>query len=242
MSEKDFIVRDGGDHTNFETGSKRSSAKGKGRFDLIPAYPMRRLAQHYEKGSAVYGDRNWEKGQPLMRYICSAESHLSDLKAGDKVEDHCSAIMWNIAGYMHTLNEIEAGRLPASLDDRPERMRGGTPFTPVQIAAGLGGNAALQSIHTFTGTGGPGGVSSIPAGAGGGAGIAKASDMKYATLPGGKIAHLTAWSKGGCAWCGNISRNSNAYICQRCNSTDSGAWTHFTETQSACDKFAKESK
>lgn len=112
------------DKREFSTGSVRDRAEGKGRFDLIPAHPYMRLALRYEHGRKSYGDRNWEKGQPLMEsFLDSLERHLTRLKNGDQSEDHAAAIAWNIFGYMHTLHEIEGGRLPAELDDRPARMK-----------------------------------------------------------------------------------------------------------------------
>lgn len=112
-------VKDSGARQEFSTGSVRDTQKGKGRFDLIPTHPMRRLARHYENGAAKYGDRNWEKGQPLMRYLDSLERHLNLIKSGDLSEDHAAAVAWNAFGYMHTLRMIEAGKLPKELDNRP---------------------------------------------------------------------------------------------------------------------------
>jgi hypothetical protein len=103
----------------FSTGAVRSETSGKGRFDLIPAYPIRRLAQHYENGARKYADRNWEKGLPLSRYIDSAERHMNAFKDGDRSEDHLAAILWNVAGYLWTERQIEMGALPDSLDDVP---------------------------------------------------------------------------------------------------------------------------
>lgn len=212
----EFVVRDGGDHTNFETGSKRSSAKGKGRFDLVPAYPYRRLAQHYENGSAVYGDRNWEKGQPLMRYICSAESHMSDLKSGDKVEDHCSAIVWNIFGFIHTLNEIEAGRLPATLDDRPERMKG-EDYTKVLEALGKG----TPSI-----------IPAEPA----------KPEMIVETIHGVPL-HVTAYLAGGCCVCGNHERDKLTYAHDNCwKRVMTIPWAQYTDYSKRIDRADREKK
>lgn len=114
-----FEVRDSGKRQDFETGSRRDSREGKGRFDLIPTQPLRELAIHYEQGSAKYGDYNWQKGQPLMRYVDSALRHLNALVAGETTENHAIAAAWNMFAYRWTLNEIENGRLPESLDDRP---------------------------------------------------------------------------------------------------------------------------
>jgi hypothetical protein len=113
-------VKDGGEkHTVFETGGERVIVEGRGRYDLIPPYPMKRLAQHYENGAKKYADRNWEKGLPLHSFIDSTERHLNSFKDGDRAEDHLAAILWNIAGYMWTEREITEGRLPASLYTAP---------------------------------------------------------------------------------------------------------------------------
>jgi hypothetical protein len=120
-------VKDSGARQSFVTGSVRDLGTGKGRYDLIPAYPMKRLAVHYENGASKYGDRNWEKGQNVMRYIESAIRHAFNLLDGDQSEDHPAALIWNVFSYLHTLNEIEAGRLPKELDDRPERMKSSRP-------------------------------------------------------------------------------------------------------------------
>ena len=118
--EKAFVTKDSGDRRSFITGSVRDRAAGKGRFDLIPTLPLRRLAGLYERGAIKYGDRNWQQGQPLMSsYIDSASRHLNSLIAGEPTEDHAIAVCWNMFAYIYTLNEIEAGRLPKELDDRP---------------------------------------------------------------------------------------------------------------------------
>jgi len=114
-----FKIRDSGKRQEFETGSRRDTREGKGRFDLIPTQPLRELAQHYEAGSLKYGDDNWKKGQPLMRYVDSAMRHLNALVAGEPTENHAIAAAWNMFAYRWTLNEIEHGRLPLELDDRP---------------------------------------------------------------------------------------------------------------------------
>jgi hypothetical protein len=117
--EKRYVTKDSGARQAFATGSVRDLQRGKGRFDLIPTMPLRRIAGLYERGAEKYGDRNWQKGQPLMRYVDSALRHLNCLVAGEPDEDHAAAVAWNMLGYMWTLGEVEAGRLPASLDDRP---------------------------------------------------------------------------------------------------------------------------
>jgi hypothetical protein len=113
-------VKDSGSRQQFHTGSKRDTNEGKPRFDLITPIGLHRLAMHYANGAKKYGDRNWEKGQPLSRYIESAERHLFKMKLGYTDEDHESALVWNILGYIHTKTMIETGVLSKELDDMPK--------------------------------------------------------------------------------------------------------------------------
>jgi len=109
-------VKDDGHARKVEsTGAVREIAEGKGRFDLIPPYPLLRLAQHYENGAKKYAPNNWTKGLPLWRFLDSATRHMNSYRDGDTSEDHMAAAIWNLFGYVHTKREIEMGRLPLSL-------------------------------------------------------------------------------------------------------------------------------
>lgn len=110
-------VLDSGQRQEFATGSVRDTREGKGRYDLISTIALRRLARHYQNGAVKYGDRNWEKGQPLSRYLDSAMRHLIALLDRQHDEDHCAAVAWNAFGFMHTAELIEQGKLPSELDD-----------------------------------------------------------------------------------------------------------------------------
>ena len=94
---------------NFDTGSIRDSRGGKGRFDLLSPLVLARDAKHLETGAAHYGDRNWEKGQPLSRFMDSALRHIVKYMAGFRDEDHLAAARWNLACVMHfeTLGNYE---------------------------------------------------------------------------------------------------------------------------------------
>jgi hypothetical protein len=109
-------VKDSGERRSWSTGSVRDLSTGKGRFDLLPPYSIKRLAQHFENGAAKYGDRNWEKGQPLHVYIDSALRHGFCVSAGMQDEDHAAAAAWNWFAFMHTAEQIRLGNLPAELD------------------------------------------------------------------------------------------------------------------------------
>ena len=110
-------VEDSGKRQEFPTGSVRDTQAGKGRFDLVPGYALFRLAQHYENGAVKYGDRNWERGQPLSRYLSSAIRHLVEYGMGMRKEDHLAAAAWNAFAIIWTEEQIRLGKLPQELDD-----------------------------------------------------------------------------------------------------------------------------
>jgi hypothetical protein len=128
-------VQDSGERTEFATGSVRDRRAGKGRFDLMSPIVAKRDAIHLENGALKYGDRNWEKGQPVMTYFDSARRHLESwleciLLGVPEDEDHLAAARWNIAGIIHTLVMIDKGMLPRELDNRPSPVEHFEP--PVQ--------------------------------------------------------------------------------------------------------------
>lgn len=115
IQRDEFETLDSGEREEFETGARRDSREGKGRYDLIPVEPLRRWALLMERGAKKYGDRNWEKGMNLSRFIDSAMRHLEQLRDGQTDEDHAAAVLFNVGAYMHTKKEIELGNLPQSL-------------------------------------------------------------------------------------------------------------------------------
>ena len=112
-------VKDSGKREEMQTGSKRDSRDGKGRYDLMSPVVLARDARHFENGSKKYGDRNWEKGQPLSRFLDSAMRHLNKYLEGHRDEDHLAAARWNIGGMIHVEEMIQRGLLPAELNDLP---------------------------------------------------------------------------------------------------------------------------
>lgn len=112
-------VKDSGERQEFETGSVRDTREGKGRYDLIPTEPLRRLAVHYENGAKKYGDRNWEKGQPISRHFDSAQRHLEKAKDGLQDEDHLAAAIWNMFAIIATEKWCEERKLSTDLLDMP---------------------------------------------------------------------------------------------------------------------------
>jgi hypothetical protein len=112
-----YVTLDSGDREEFATGSVRDVREGKGRYDLIPPHPLERLAGVYERGAAKYGDRNWELGQPVSRFLDSAIRHSFRHLEGHRDEDHLAQAAWNLFAAMHVEEMARRGLLPAELND-----------------------------------------------------------------------------------------------------------------------------
>ena len=118
-----YKINDSGTRKVFETGANRDLSSGKGRFDLLPPQTIRALAIHYQKGCEKYGERNWEKGIPVARYIDSALRHLFQFLDGtDDGENHLISALWNIASCYETILRIQQGRLPENLYDLVKKV------------------------------------------------------------------------------------------------------------------------
>lgn len=99
-------IKDSGKRQQFNTGAVRDAQSGKGRYDLLPMRAIARLARHFEAGAKKYGDRNWEKGIPISRYMDSGMRHLCKYMQGERDEDHLAACAWNIMCAMDTEERI----------------------------------------------------------------------------------------------------------------------------------------
>lgn len=119
----DRPILDTGARREFKTGSRRDVAAGKGRYDLLPFTVIDALAKHFEKGAAKYGDRNWEKGQPLSVFADSGLRHAFKGVRGESDEDHIIAAIWNFMAYWWTQDKIRKGELPIELGDTGEIRR-----------------------------------------------------------------------------------------------------------------------
>lgn len=110
-----YITKDSGEREDFDTGSRRDSRTGKGRFDLLPFRAIRRLAGVYERGAKKYGDRNWELGQPQSRFLDSALRHMADYAEGKRDEDHLAQAAFNVMAMID--QEERKDTLPEELFD-----------------------------------------------------------------------------------------------------------------------------
>jgi len=146
MAKFDRVMSTGKEHQQFESGSRRDSAEGKGRPDLLPVHALIRIAKvcdphvipihgiirlsvHYENGAVKYGDRNWELGQPISRYYQSSFRHLQKWVGGAREEDHLAAVIWNVCAIMDHEERIERDLLDPKWNDMPHDPATGLPIT-----------------------------------------------------------------------------------------------------------------
>lgn len=59
------------------------------RFELIPAGPLKELAEHYGRGARKYANHQWRQGYEWSKSIGALYRHLNDFVAG-KDYDVCS--------------------------------------------------------------------------------------------------------------------------------------------------------
>ena len=97
-----YGLNDSGDRSVFGYGAQRDRGEEKGRFDLLPASAIARLAKHFQAGAKKYADRNWEKGMPLHMFFDSGLRHVFQYLDGDTSEDHLVAATWNFICAMWT--------------------------------------------------------------------------------------------------------------------------------------------
>lgn len=90
--------------------SGRKDDSGKFRYDLIPAYPLERLAEVYTIGAKKYADRNWELGLGWGRVFAAMMRHAWAWWRGETYDPvdgqhHLSSVAWcafALMEYEHT--------------------------------------------------------------------------------------------------------------------------------------------
>lgn len=126
-----MVIKDGGSRLEYATGALKedpSKTEGKGAYHLLSPSSIRRIAEVYRKGAKKYSSRNWEAGIPLSRFLDSAKRHLDQFHEGYEDEDHLAQATWNLLCLSHTLEMINRGLLPASLNDLPSYPIPGIQF------------------------------------------------------------------------------------------------------------------
>ena len=96
-----YLTYDSGEREQFGSGAQRDTQVNKPRYDLIPAAPLKRLAELMARGAVKYGDNNWTKGMPASRFMASLMRHVEAYRLGERDEDHLAAVVFNAFAIMH---------------------------------------------------------------------------------------------------------------------------------------------
>lgn len=104
--------------TNPTTGGEKGQKLA--RYDLIPANPLRQLAEHYGKGARKYSERNWERGYDWSLNFAALMRHAWAWWDREDVDEetgsnHMVAVVW------HAFALLEFHNTHPELDDRPGR-------------------------------------------------------------------------------------------------------------------------
>jgi Domain of unknown function (DUF5664) len=107
------------------TGAVRAN-EGKVRFELITPEPLRELAKVLTRGAVKYEARNWERGLTYSSTWACLNRHLWSWYEGEDQDPesglhHLTHALCNVWFLLTFAKRIEAGTLPATLDDRPKR-------------------------------------------------------------------------------------------------------------------------
>lgn len=110
------------DHVSITGGLRRNA--GKLAVHLVPPVLMRAVAAVLGKGAEKYAPRNWELGMEYSTAYASLTRHCLAFWDGENVDPesgqhHMAHVATNAAFILEYARRIEAGTLPAALDDRP---------------------------------------------------------------------------------------------------------------------------
>ena len=102
----------------FTTGSKRDDDSNKPLTNHLTGYLRLRFGHLLRRGANKYGIGNWKLGQPTETAEESMDRHLSNYLAGDRSEDHLSAIIFNVQLIM--MNEQKDGVEAGHWNEKPQ--------------------------------------------------------------------------------------------------------------------------
>ena len=95
-------MSDSGKRVSFGEGNAiREDSSEKSRPDLISPLALLRVGDWMKKGADKYEAHNWEKGMSFSAYMASMTRHMLKFQAGNKEEDHLSAVIFNAMAMIH---------------------------------------------------------------------------------------------------------------------------------------------
>jgi len=108
-----------------ETGEVRTVSSTGGekgmklaRYDLIPAEPLRLIAEHFGRGAAKYDDHQWRRGYEWSKSFAALNRHLWAFWNGEDIDaetgsPHMAAVAWHALALLEFMVEFPEH------DDRP---------------------------------------------------------------------------------------------------------------------------
>lgn len=118
--------------------------------DLIPAYPLMRLAEVYTIGAKKYDDDNWRKGIGWKRVFAALLRHAWKWMTGEKFDPDGQHHLSSVAWCAFTLMEYEVTH--PELDDRPKNIATHYDMaTPVSVpdATGFSGSPTMLEKEAY---------------------------------------------------------------------------------------------
>lgn len=90
------------------TGGQKGSKMA--RYDLIPAGPLRHLAELYGKGAQKYASHNWRKGYDWSLSFAALNRHLWQFWGGEDVDEetggpHMAAVAFHAFALLEFMHE-----------------------------------------------------------------------------------------------------------------------------------------
>jgi len=103
--------------TNEKTGGQKGSKLA--RYDLLPAGPLKQVAEHYGRGANKYSDRNWELGYDWNLSFAAMQRHAWQFWNGEDIDEetggpHLAAVVF------HAFALLEFMNTHPELDNRPK--------------------------------------------------------------------------------------------------------------------------
>jgi hypothetical protein len=96
----DYITKDSGKRLDYPSGMRRDVNDGKVDYTLCYLPVFKRWAELMTRGKVKYGRNNWMKAnseEELDRFKESAFRHFMQWLDGEDDEDHCAAVIFNLA-------------------------------------------------------------------------------------------------------------------------------------------------
>jgi hypothetical protein len=96
------------------------------RYDLIPEFPLRMLAEHFGRGADKYDDHNWRRGYEWSKSFAAMMRHAWQFWSGEDYDletgsPHLAAVMWHACCMLEFMQEFPEFDDRFKYDERVQR-------------------------------------------------------------------------------------------------------------------------